>query len=152
MKDKKSVLHTDDTIKAIYRYDAKKKVLRPLIGMKIPAGFPSPAQDYIEDSLDLNEYLIPHPASTYFVRVDGDSMVNAGIYPDDILIVDRSLEASHNRVVIAFLDGELTVKRLQINNGRYLLVPDNKAYPSIQIEDWMEMTIWGVVSYVIHKV
>lgn len=151
MSKDKAGLKTDTTIKGIYRYDAKTKVLRPLIGMKVPAGFPSPAQDYIEDSLDLNEYLVSHPASTYFVRVDGESMINSGIYPDDILIVDRSLEATHNRVVIAFLDGELTVKRLKIKNGKYLLVPDNQAYPPIKIEEWMDMTIWGVVTYVIHK-
>ncbi len=144
-------LKTDTTIKSIYKFDAKKKILRPLIGMKIPAGFPSPAQDYIEDSLDLNEYLVNHPASTYFVRVDGESMINAGIYPDDILIVDRSLEATHNRVVIAFLDGELTVKRLKIRDGRYHLVPDNQDYPPLEIEEWMDMAIWGVVTYVIHR-
>lgn len=151
MKKTKPELRTDTTIKEIYRFDPHKKVLRPLIGMKIPAGFPSPAQDYIEDTLDLNEYLVPRPASTYFVRVDGESMINAGIYPDDILIVDRSLEPTHNRVVIAYIDGELTVKRLKISRGKYHLVPDNKDYPSINIEDWMDMTIWGVATYVVHK-
>ena len=152
MKKEETIIKTDNSIKAIYRFDARKKVIRPLIGMKVPAGFPSPAQDYIEDSLDLNEHLVPHPASTYFVRVDGESMINAGIYPDDILVVDRSLEAAHNRVVIAFIDGELTVKRLKVKDGKYLLVPDNQEYPSIKIEEWMDMTIWGVVTYVIHKV
>ncbi len=142
---------TDGSIKVIYRYDQKKKVVRPLVGMRIPAGFPSPALDYIEDTLDLNDLLISHPTSTYFVRVDGDSMIDAGIHPDDILIVDRSLEPSHNRIIIAFVDGELTIKRLKIVNGRYILVPDNKSYPSIEIEEWMDMTVWGVVTYVIHK-
>ena len=151
MKKTKPELKTDSSIKEIYRFDPRKKVLRPLIGMKIPAGFPSPAQDYIEDTLDLNEYLVPRPASTYFVRVDGNSMINAGIYPDDILIVDRSLEPANNRVVIAYVDGELTVKRLKISRGKYNLVPDNKDYPPIHIEDWMDMTIWGVATYVIHK-
>jgi DNA polymerase V len=145
-------LKTDNSIKTVYRFDPAKKILRPLIGMKIPAGFPSPAQDYIEDSLDLNEYLISHPASTYFVRVEGNSMIDAGIHQDDILIVDRSLEASHNKIVIAFIDGELTVKRLKIIKGKYLLVPENRDYPSLQVEEWMDMTIWGVVTYVIHKV
>lgn len=151
MSKKDTGLRTDCSIKDIYKFDGQKKILRPLIGMKIPAGFPSPAQDYIEDTLDLNEHLIPHPSATYFVRVDGESMIDAGIYPNDILIVDRSLEATHNRVVIAFVEGELTVKRLKIDNGKYLLVPDNKDYPAINVEDWMDMSIWGVVTYVIHK-
>ncbi len=151
MKRNEKDIKTDSSIKSIYRYDGKKKILRPLIGMKIPAGFPSPAQEYIEDSLDLNEYLIPHPASTYFVRVEGESMINSGIYPDDIIIVDRSLEPTNNRIVIANLNGELTVKRLKIMNDKYHLVPDNKDYPPLVIEDWMDMTIWGVATYVIHK-
>jgi DNA polymerase V len=151
MKKNEKEIKTDPSIKTIYRYDGKKKVLRPLIGMKIPAGFPSPAQEYIEDTLDLNEYLVPHPASTYFVRVEGESMINSGIYPDDIIIVDRSLEPSNNRIVIASLNGELTVKRLKIKNGKYHLVPDNKDYPPLIIEEWMDMTIWGVATYVIHK-
>jgi len=143
--------HLGSSIKGIYRYDGKKKVLRPLIGMNVPAGFPSPAQDYIEDTLDLNDYLVPHPNSTYFVRVEGDSMIDAGILPDDILVVDRSLEASNNKVVIAVVDNELTVKRLKIDNKKCYLVPDNKSYDSIEIEDWMDLKIWGLVTYAIHK-
>ncbi|MCB5231058.1 MAG: translesion error-prone DNA polymerase V autoproteolytic subunit [Candidatus Cloacimonetes bacterium] len=119
--------------------------------MKIPAGFPSPAQDYIEGTLDLNEFLISHPASTYFVRVEGNSMINAGIFPDDLLIVDRSLEPSHNKVVIALVDGELTVKRLKVIDGRYILAPENEDYEPIEVEEWMDMLVWGVVTYVIHK-
>lgn len=151
MEERKKNVSLGCGIKGIYRYDGKKKVLRPLIGMKIPAGFPSPAQDYVEDSLDLNEHLVPRPASTYFVRVEGDSMIDAGIFPDDILIVDRSLEANHNKVVIAVVDNELTVKKLKIKNGKYYLVPENTNYPSIEIEEWMDMVIWGIATYVIHK-
>jgi DNA polymerase V len=152
MPNSEKKIRTDHTIKSVSRYDPKSKVLRPLIGMKIPAGFPSPAQDYIEDTLDLNEYLINHPASTYFVRVEGNSMINAGIFPDDLLIVDRSIEPVHNRIVIALLDGELTVKRLKIISGRYFLAPENDDYKSIEVEEWMDMLVWGVVTYVIHKV
>ncbi|MFA7598023.1 MAG: translesion error-prone DNA polymerase V autoproteolytic subunit [Candidatus Cloacimonas sp.] len=151
MSDKDRVMKTDHTIKSVFRYDSKKKILRPLIGMKIPAGFPSPAQDYIEGTLDLNEFLISHPASTYFVRVEGNSMINAGIFPDDLLIVDRSLEPSHNKVVIALVDGELTVKRLKVIDGRYILAPENEDYEPIEVEEWMDMLVWGVVTYVIHK-
>ncbi len=140
-----------DNIKGIYGFEGTAKISRPLVGMKIPAGFPSPAQDYIEDSLDLNEFLVPRPSSTYFVRVDGDSMIDAGVFSGDILIVDRSLEAVNNKVVIAVIDSELTVKRLKIDNDRYFLVPDNKDYPAVEVEEWMNMTIWGVATYVIHK-
>ena len=151
MAKRKVAVTTDGSIKSIHRFDQKAKILRPLVGMKISAGFPSPAMDYIEDTLDLNELLIPHPTSTYFVRVEGESMLGAGINPEDVLIVDRSLEPSHNKVVIAFIDGELTLKRLKIVSGKYFLVPDNPKYPAIEIEEWMDMTIWGVATYVIHK-
>lgn len=122
------------------------------MGTPIPAGFPSPAQDYIEASLDLNEYLIKHPSSTFFIRVDGLSMINAGIYPDDILIVDRSLEALNNRIVVAIVDGELTLKRLKIISDIYWLVPENEEFEAIRISEETDLYIWGVVTYVIHKV
>ena len=125
---------------------------RPFIGSLVPAGFPSPAQDYIESVLDLNELLIQHPAATYFVRVEGYSMINSGINPNDILIVDRSLEAADGKVVIAVLEGEFTVKRLQINKkGEYYLMPDNDAYKPIKITNEMDFSIWGVVTNAIHK-
>ena len=119
---------------------------------KVSAGFPSPAQDYIEGKLDLNEFLIVHPASTFFVRVDGYSMQGAGILPDDILIVDRALEATNKHIVIAIVDGELTVKRLQIIGKKYWLVPENDEFEPIPIEEGMDFIIWGVVTYIIHKV
>lgn len=126
--------------------------MRPLMASKIPAGFPSPAQDYVEGRLDLNEHLIMHEASTFFVRADGYSMIGAGIHPDDILIVDRALEAAHNRIIIAIVDGELTVKRLKIEADEYWLVPENNDYPPLRIHEGIDFTIWGVVTYVIHKV
>lgn len=142
----------DGSIKAIYSFHPGKKLLRPLMGSKIAAGFPSPAQDYIEGKLDLNEHLITHAASTFFVRVDGYSMMGAGILPDDILVVDRAIEASNNRIVIAIVDGELTVKRLNIEGDDYYLVPENEEFPSIHIHEGVDFTIWGVVTFVIHKV
>ncbi len=148
----KQKIKTDGSIKGIFKVDTSTKVLRPLLGTDVSAGFPSPAQDYIEDRLDLNEYLIEHPSATYFVRVDGFSMVNAGIFPDDILIVDRSLEAFNKKVIIAVLNGELTVKRLIIKNGIYYLKPENPEYKAIMIKSDDQFSIWGVVSYVIHKV
>lgn len=149
---KKQNLRSDGSIKAVYSFQAGKKVLRPLMAAPVPAGFPSPAQDYVEGRLDLNEHLIQHEASTFFVRADGYSMIGAGIHPDDILIVDRSLEATHNRIIIAIVDGELTVKRLRIESEEYWLVPENTDYPSQRIHEGLDFTIWGVVTYVIHKV
>ncbi len=148
----KKEFKTDGSIKEIIPLKPGKGIARPLYGTRIQAGFPSPAEDYIEAMLDLNDYLIQHPAATFFVRVDGFSMMNAGIFPDDILIVDRSLEPFSNKIVIAVIDGELTVKRLIRENGKRYLIPDNPDYPKIVIEDWMDLTIWGVVTYVIHKV
>ncbi len=117
----------------------------------VSAGFPSPADDYIEDKLDLNKYLVKHPAATFFVKVNGDSMIGAGIHHGDILIVDRSLDPVDKKVVIAVVDGELTVKRIRTGNGRIALVPENDAYQVLNIEDGMNFEIWGVVTSVIHS-
>jgi DNA polymerase V len=124
----------------------------PLFGTLIPAGFPSPADDYLDRQLDLNKHLIQHPAATFFVRVVGDSMVDAGIHSGDILIVDRSLEAEENKVAIVILNGEFTVKRLKKLKGKLLLAPENDAYQPIPIEDEAEFEIWGIVTTVIHPV
>jgi len=123
----------------------------PLFLTAVPAGFPSPADDYIERRLDLNAYLIHHPAATFFVRVAGDSMVEDGIRSGDMLIVDRSLEPADNNVVIACLNGELTVKRIRKHNGNPALVSGNPAYEPIEITDSMDFEVWGVVTNVIHQ-
>ena len=123
----------------------------PLVGNRVTAGFPSPADDYIEDKLDLNEHLVAHPSATFYVRVSGESMVNAGIQDGDTLVVDRSIKAEHNDVVIATLNGEFTVKRLIYRQGIPWLLPCNPAFKEIQITDDMEAVIWGVVTSVIHK-
>lgn len=122
----------------------------PLFAERVAAGFPSPADDYLEGQLDLNEYLIQHPAATFFVRVTGDSMIGAGIHSGDILIVDRALEAIDRKVVIAVVNGELTVKRLRKQKGKLVLMPENDRCQSIVIEDGMDLEIWGVVTNVIH--
>lgn len=124
----------------------------PLYASKVRAGFPSPADDYIECRLDLNTHLIKHPAATFFVTAAGDSMINAGIASGDMLVVDRSLEAAHGSIVIAALNGELTVKRLFRQQGRVQLLPENKNYPPIDITEEHELLIWGVVTHVIHSV
>ena len=123
----------------------------PFFSSRVQAGFPSPADDHLEDSLDLNKYLIHHEESTFFVRAQGDSMLGAGIYPGDILVVDKSLDAKNGKIVIAVVDGEFTVKRLQKYQNKITLKSENPNYKDIDIKEENELTIWGVVTSVIHK-
>ncbi len=134
----------------IYGLDQSTKLELPLFSSRVPAGFPSPGDDYIDQTLDLNE-LVKHPSDTFLVKVEGDSMINAGIHDGDILVVDRALEADNNKVVVANLDGELTVKRLSIKDTRVLLMPDNPKYEPIEIRPLSDFRIMGVVTFVIHK-
>lgn len=122
----------------------------PLFGNKVSAGFPSPADDHIEQQLDLNEHLIHNPVSTFFVRVSGESMKDVGIFPNDILIVDRSITPVNGKIVIAVVDGELTVKRLKTENGVLFLMPENPDFKPIAIKELQDVSIWGVVTNVIH--
>lgn len=123
----------------------------PLALCRVEAGFPSPADDYMEGSLDLNEHVIKHPSATYFVRASGDSMTGAGIFDGDLLIVDRSLEPAHGRVAIVEMDGQLTVKRLFKSKGRFSLHSENGNYPPIELQEDTEVIVWGVVTHVLHK-
>ena len=127
------------------------KIELPLYSNSVSAGFPSPADDYIECKLDLNDYLIQHPAATFFVRASGDSMKDAGIQSGDMLIVDRSLEAINGKIVIAAINSELTVKRLSRIGDRVQLMPANKNYQPIDITEEQDIVIWGVVTHVIHE-
>jgi DNA polymerase V len=119
---------------------------------KVAAGFPSPADDYVEKTLDLNELLVQKPAATFFVRAEGESMLGAGIHPNDILIVDRSIEPVPGKIVICALNGELTVKRLEHDGKQWQLKAENPAYSDIAIYEELDMVIWGVVTNVIHSV
>jgi DNA polymerase V len=129
---------------------APRQVPLPLFTGKVAAGFPSPADDYIEKTLDLNELLVKKPAATFFVRAEGDSMLGAGIHPNDILVVDRSLEPVAGKIVICALNGALTVKRLQRRTGRWILAAENPAYADIVLNEGLELVVWGVVTAVIH--
>ena len=124
----------------------------PLYACAVQAGFPSPADDHMEGKLDLNKHLIKHPTATFFVKAAGESMIKAGIHPGDILVVDRSLEAKHGKIVIAAVDGELTVKRLHQNGKGMYLMPENDAFQPIKINEGSDMIIWGVVTNVLHEV
>ncbi len=126
------------------------RVQLPLFVGKVAAGFPSPADDYVDKTLDLNELLIQKPAATFFVRAQGESMLGAGIHPNDILVVDRSIEPVPGKIVICALNGELTVKRLERDGEQWKLQAENSAYPDIVIYEELEMVIWGVVTNVIH--
>ncbi len=137
-------------VKSIYRSDQSTECKRPVFMMPVSAGFPSPADSYIEGELDLNKHLIKKPVATFFVKVSGDSMTGAGIFSDDLLIVDRSLAPVDKKVVIAVVDGELTVKRIRIKGGQVSLVPENENYSPIEFSENSEVEIWGVVTYVIH--
>lgn len=118
----------------------------------VAAGLPAPTEDYSEGKIDLNEHLLHNPESTFFVRVSGDSMIDVGIHPGDLLIVDRSLRPSSGRIIIAVINGELTVKRLlKRDNNRLFLMPENINYPAIEITEDMAFMIWGVVTNVIHE-
>lgn len=117
----------------------------------VPAGFPSPAEDYAEKPLDLNELLIKHPTATFFIRVRGDAMIQAGIFNNDILVVDRSLSPYHRAIVVAVFEGEFIVKRLLIENKTIILASENPAYPLVKVKANAEFQVWGVVTYVIHK-
>ena len=127
-----------------------RRVAVPLVLCPVPAGFPSPADDYVERTIDLNEWLIGNHVATFIVRAEGDSM-SGEIHSGDRLIVDRSLEARHRDVVVACLDGEMIVKRLLVRDGRYYLQPENSSYPLIEITGERELIIWGVVTHSIHS-
>ena len=130
-------------------FDPSRPAL-PLFIEGVAAGFPSPADDYIDRNLDLHEHLIENPAATFFVRASGNSMERAGIHDGDLLIVDRALEPRDGHVVIAAVHGELTVKRLRRSHGRLYLVSDSDAYPPLTITEDMDLRVWGVCRYVIH--
>ncbi len=139
-------------IDSVMNFINNSNISLPLYSSKVPAGFPSPADDHMEGKLDLNTHLVKHPTATFFVKASGDSMLGAGIHDGDILVVDRSLEPRKGKVVIAAVDGQLTVKRLQKKGSKTFLVPENKKFRSIELNENNDVKIWGVVTNVIHKV
>ena len=122
----------------------------PLFSNKVAAGQPTPTEDSLEGAIDLTQHLVQNPRSTFLVRVQGDSMIDAGIFPNDLLVVDSSLKPEHGKVVIAAVDGELTVKRLELNQDKVSLLPENTKYKPIAIKEEMSFSITGVVTNVIH--
>jgi len=137
-------------VEIVYKPNRSTRRRQPIFMATVPAGFPSPAADYEEGKLDLNRHLIRNPAATFFVRVTGDSMLKAGIHSGDLLVVDRSIEPRDKNVVIAVVNGELTVKRIRIRKNKLTLVAENEAYKSQEINEEIELEVWGVVTNVIH--
>ena len=123
----------------------------PLAGTAIAAGFPSPAEEYLDLALDLNKELVKHPAATFYARVKGNSMVDAGIQDGDLLVIDKALEPKEGSIAVCFLDGEFTVKRLSVKEEGVYLMPANQEFKPIRITEENEFLVWGIVAYVIHK-
>ena len=117
----------------------------------VSAGFPSPALDFMENRIDLNTALSDNPLATFFIRVEGNSMIDAGIENQDVLVVDRSIEPANKKIAICFIDGEFTVKRLKLEKDGLWLMPENKKYSAIKVDVENQFLIWGIVTYVIKK-
>ena len=136
----------------VYSIDISSKLSLPIVDSGISAGFPSPADDFLDTSIDLNKILITNKDATFYGRVKGDSMVDAGLNDGDLLIIDKSLEPKDGKIAVCFIDGEFTVKRIKITNKCIYLVPENKNYKSIKVTNDNDFLIWGIVTTVIKSV
>lgn len=145
MREKPPELH----VSSVRRLEAAESSSVPVYLCRVSAGFPSPAPDYVERDIDLNDWLIRNKLATYIVRVEGDSMEGES-HPDDRLIVDRSLDPRHRDIVVACIDGETLVKRLVVEDGRHFLMAENPQYPAIELNGDRELVIWGVATHCIH--
>jgi DNA polymerase V len=132
-------------------FEKRTSLRLPLVSASVEAGFPSPADDHLERGIDLNEELIRNPAATFLVRVKGDSMRDAGIHSGDVLIVDKSLAPTDRKIVVAMIDGNFTVKRFRKRGGQVFLEAENPEFPPIEVTEGQELSIFGVVSYIIHQ-
>ena len=131
-------------------FNSEIKIL--MIPEGVSAGFPSPAADFTENNIDLNKELSKNPLATFYIKVKGNSMIDAGINDKDVLVVDRSLEPKNNKIAICFIDGEFTVKRLSLQDGELQLMPENPKYQPIKVTEENQFVIWGIVTYVIKKI
>jgi DNA polymerase V len=145
----KQAMFSYSDVESVFRPDGSTRWARPLFMTSVSAGFPSPAESYIEGHLDLNRYLIKHPVATFYVRVSGDSMTGAGIQAGSILVVDRAAEADDGDIVIARINDELCVKRLRVRQGRIWLMPENDKYQPIEVIESMDFEVWGRVMHAI---
>jgi DNA polymerase V len=132
-------------------FDTALSLQLPLFSSYVRAGFPNPADDHQEADIDLNALLVRNPAATFLLRVAGESMINAGIYPDDVVVVDRSLTVQQRDVVVAEVEGEFTIKRFLRQNRKIILAPENPAFRSLVFSPEMELSIFGVVTFTLHR-
>ncbi|MAN49763.1 MAG: peptidase S24 [Flavobacteriales bacterium] len=123
----------------------------PMYGDSVSAGFPSPAEDYLDLDLNLHDYLVQNPSATFCVRANGDSMIDANIKSGDVMVVDRALDPTNNSIVLAVLDGEFTVKRIKKSSDELYLMPANENYQPVKVTSDIDFQIWGVVTFIIHK-
>lgn len=137
----------DGSVAAVYLPSRATRLSRPLLTWRISAGFPSPAEDYVEGRIDLNRDLIKHPLATFYIKVEGDSMINAGIHPGSLLVVDRAVEVHEGHIVVARINDELCVKRYCVEDGLIYLMPENELFQPILITEAMDFEIWGRVMY-----
>ncbi|MGM8361716.1 LexA family protein [Flavobacterium sp. ARAG 55.4] len=137
---------------SFYKPNYKSEVRIPFIPDGVSAGFPSPAADFMENNIDLNKELSENPLATFYIKVKGNSMIDAGIEDQDVLIVDRSIEPRDNKIAICFIDGEFTVKRIKLQKDCLYLMPENSNYSPIKVSEENEFIIWGIVTYVIKKI
>ena len=144
-------LHTGPVLD-IFSANTETDLALPFVENGISAGFPSPALDFVEVSIDLNKYLIKHPSATFYGRVKGDSLKNAGIHHGDLLIIDRSVEPTNGKIAVCYLDGEFTAKRIKTAQDMLWLVPENEQYQPIKVTKENDFVIWGVVTHVIKNV
>ncbi|MFA9192035.1 translesion error-prone DNA polymerase V autoproteolytic subunit [Flavobacterium sp. FZUC8N2.13] len=136
---------------SFYKPDYESELRIPFIPDGVSAGFPSPAADFMENNIDLNKELSENPLATFYIKVKGNSMIDAGINDKDVLIVDRSIEPQDNKIAICFIDGEFTVKRIKLEKDCLYLMPENSNYTPIKVTEENELIIWGIVTYVIKK-
>lgn len=144
-------LHNGNIID-IFSADTETVLALPYVDNGISAGFPSPALDFVDLSIDLNRHLIKNPSATFYGRVKGDSLKNAGISNGDLLIIDRSLEPTNGKIAVCYIDGEFTAKRIQISKKEILLIPENENYQPIRVTEENNFLIWGIVTHVIKDV
>ena len=149
MKIKK--IHSATTFE-VYSASTETEVLLPVATGTVSAGFPSPAMDFEDLSIDLNKYIVKHAAATFYIRVKGDSMKDAGINDGDLLVVDRSLDPTNDKIAVCFIDGEFTVKRIKIEQDLCWLVPENEKYKPIKVTAENQFIVWGIVTYVLKAV
>jgi DNA polymerase V len=135
----------------IYSAETETDLELPMLPFQISAGFPSPALDFVDLSIDLNKQLIEHPSATYYGRVKGESMKNAGINDGDLLVIDKSIEPIDGKIAVCYFDGEFTLKRIKIKKDGLWLMPENEEYKPIKIEEGNSLTIWGIITYIIKK-